>query len=224
MMPMPIIIAPALAATAEQIAELQRIARSTSTAHRQVIQAKGLLWAIEGVANEEIARRCEVDSDSVRQWRRRFEQEGVDGVGKIAKGRGRKSWMPEGTVSKVLYLTLAEEPEDTSTHWSTRTLGKQVGVSKDSVAKIWRDYKLKPWQQDRFKLSNDPRFEEKVVDVVGLYVDPLKRRLCSASTRKPSARPSTALNLHFPCVREGSEPSPTTTSATGPPICLPRST
>jgi transposase len=169
---MPIIIPPPLPVTDEQFAELQRIARSTSAPHRQVIQAKALLWAAEGVANEEIARRCGVDSDAVRSCRRRFEQEGVDGVGKIAKGRGRKSWLPEGTVSKVLYLTLAEEPEDTSTHWSTRSLGKQVGVSKDSVAKIWRDYNLKPWMQDRFKISNDPRFEEKLVDVVALYVDP----------------------------------------------------
>lgn len=169
---MPIIIAAPLAASDEQVSELQRIARSTSAPHRQVIQAKGLLWAAEGLANEEIARRCEVDSDSVRKWRRRFEQEGVDGVGRIAKGRGRKSWLPEGTVSRVLHLTLAEDPDDTSTHWTTRTLGKQVGVSKDSIAKIWRDYKLQPWKQDRFKLSNDPHFEQKVVDVVGLYVDP----------------------------------------------------
>jgi len=169
---MPIIIAPPLPATNEQIAELERIARSTSLPHRQVIQAKGLLWATEGVANEEIARRCEVDSDSVRKWRGRFEQQGSEGVGKIAKGRGRKSWLPEGTVPKVLFLTLSEEPEDTSTHWSTRTLAKEVGVSKDSVAKIWRDHKLKPWKQERFKISNDPQFEEKLVDVVALYRDP----------------------------------------------------
>jgi len=78
------------------------MARSTSLPHRTVRQAKALLWAADGVANEEIARRSEVDADAVRRWRRRFEERGVDGVGVIAKGRGRKSWLPEGTVAEVV--------------------------------------------------------------------------------------------------------------------------
>lgn len=113
------------------------MARSTSAPHRQVIQAKGLLWAAKGVANEEIARRCGVDSDSVRAWRRRFEEKGVAGVVKIGPGRGRKSWLPEGTVGEVIRLTLAEECDDTSTHWTTQARGA-VGVGKDTVARIWR--------------------------------------------------------------------------------------
>ena len=89
--------AAALEMTADQRAALERIARSSVLPHRQVVQARALLWAADGVANEEIARRSGVDADAVRRWRRRFAETGVDGVGVIAKGRGRKSWLPAGT-------------------------------------------------------------------------------------------------------------------------------
>ena len=128
-----------------------------------------------GFANEEIARRCGVDSDAVRRWRRRFSELGVAGVGVIAKGRGRRSWLPEGTVAEVVRVTLEETPDDTSTHWTTRSLAKRFGIGKDTVARIWQDHHLQPWKVDTFKISTDPRFEEKLVDVVGLYLDPPER-------------------------------------------------
>ena len=74
-------------------------------------------------------------------------------------------------MAEVVRYTLNEKPDDTSTHWTTRTLAKKLGVGKDTVARIWRDHELKPWKVDAFELSNDPRFEEKLVDVVGLYLD-----------------------------------------------------
>lgn len=154
---------------------LRRMARSTSQPHRKVTQAKALLWAADGMANEEIARRCAVDSDAVRRWRRRFLEGGVDGVGVIAHGRGRKSWLKEGTVAEVIRVTLEETPDDTSTHWTTRTLAERLGISKDTVARIWRNHNLKPWRVDTFKISNDPDFEAKLVDVVGLYMNPPER-------------------------------------------------
>ena len=162
-------------ATVEQRAELERMAASTSLPHRQVVQARGLLWACEGVANDEIGRRCGVDSDAVRRWRSRFVSEGTEGVGRIAKGRGRKPSLPAGTVEEVLRLTHKERPTDGSTHWSTRTMAARVGIGKDSVAKIWADHNLKPWKVETFKVSNDPRFEEKLVDVVGVYLNPPAR-------------------------------------------------
>ena len=113
----------ALPVSDAQRAELERMAASTSLPHRQVIQARGLLWACEGIANDEIGRRCGVDSDAVRRWRSRFIAEGIDGVGTIAKGRGRKPSLPAGTVAEVLRLTHQELPADGSTHWSTRTMG-----------------------------------------------------------------------------------------------------
>jgi transposase len=155
--------------------ELERMARSTSLPHRSVREAKALLWAADGVANEEIARRSDVDADTVRRWRRRYDERGVAGVGVIAKGRGRRSWLPEGTVAEVVRLTMTTVPPDGSTQWSTRTLGEYLGVGKDTVARIWRDHNLKPWQVSTFKVSNDPHFEDKLVDVVGLYMNPPER-------------------------------------------------
>ena len=140
-----------------------------------MVQAQGLLLGGDGVANEEIARRCGVDSDTVRRWRDRFAEQGLDGVGSIAKGRGRKPWLPAGTVEEVVRLTHGERPPDGSTHWRTRTLAARMGIGKDTVARIWADHDLKPWQVDTFKVSNDPQFEEKLVDVVGLYLNPPAR-------------------------------------------------
>jgi len=141
------------------------------------VQARALLLAGDGISNQEIARRSGVDSDAVRRWRARFAEKGVEGVGVIAKGRGRKSWLPAGTVAEVLRMTQHEKPEDGSTQWSTRTLAAKLGIGKDAIARIWSDHNLKPWRFETFKISNDPRFEEKLVDVVGLYMNPPKRAM-----------------------------------------------
>src|SRR6266508_985398 len=165
---MPILTAVPLAVNDEQRSALERMARSTSLPHRQVTQAKALLLAADGVATNEVARRCGTSAESVRAWRRRFEREGVEGV-------GRKSWLPAGTVAEVVRVTREESPDDTSTHWTTRSLAARLGIGKDTVARVWRDHHLKPWRVETFKLSNDPRFEEKLVDVVGLYLNPPER-------------------------------------------------
>src|SRR5271168_2603822 len=167
--------APPLAMTDEQRAVLDKMARSTTLGHRKVVQAKALLLAADGVGTNEVARRCHTSNESVRAWRRRFEAEGVEGVGRIAKGRGRRSWLPEGTVSCVVHDTLHELPDDGSTHWTTRLMAKRFGIGKDTVARIWQNHNLKPWKVDAFKLSNDPDFEAKLVDVVGLYLNPPER-------------------------------------------------
>jgi transposase len=161
--------------TDDQRAELVRMGNSSVLPHRKVVQARGLLLAGDGVANQEIARRFGVDADTVRRWRARFAEQGPAGVGVIAKGRGRKSSLPPGTVAEVVRLTMHEVPADGATQWSTRSLAARVGIGKDAVAQIWADHGLKPWKVDTFKLSNDPRFEDKLVDVVGLYVNPPAR-------------------------------------------------
>ncbi len=169
---MPTMIAPPLVVTAVQRDALEVMARSSVLPHRQVIQARGLLLAADGVANEEIARRCSTKADTVRRWRARFEEAGVEGVGRIAPGRGRKSWLAEGTVEAVVADTLRAVPDDGSTHWTTRLMAARHGIGKDTVARIWRDHGLKPWKVEGFKFSNDPDFEAKLVDVVGLYMNP----------------------------------------------------
>lgn len=75
----------------------------------------------------------------------------------------------------MVRVTQHEDPDDGATQWTTRSLAARFGLSKDTVAKIWRDHNLKPWKTDTFKISNDPRFEEKLTDVVGLYMDPPAR-------------------------------------------------
>jgi transposase len=167
--------APALPLTDEQRTTLERIARSSSARHRTVQQAQALLLAAEGVANYEIARRVGVSANSVRTWRARFAERGLADFGRIAPGRGRKSWIPDGTVAAVVHDTLHAQPDDGSTHWTTRLMATRHGIGKDTVARIWRDHNLKPWKVDRFKVSTDPHFEDKLVDVVGLYLDPPQR-------------------------------------------------
>ena len=78
-------------------------------------------------------------------------------------------------MAEVVRVTRKERPDDGSTHWTTRTLAARFGIGKDTVARIWRDHDLKPWRVETFKVSNDPRFEEKLVDVVGLYLNPPER-------------------------------------------------
>ncbi|MPZ74176.1 MAG: IS630 family transposase [Nitriliruptorales bacterium] len=172
---MPIAIAPPLSMTDEQRGELEVMARSSSLPHRTVVQAKGLLLAGDGVANEEIARRCETTPDTVRRWRARFARDGVEGVGVIAAGRGRKPSIPAEVVEAIVADTLHTRPEDGATHWTTRSLADRHGVSKDMVARIWKARNLKPWQVATFKLSADPDFEAKLVDIVGLYLHPPQR-------------------------------------------------
>ena len=136
-MPSPL-AAPPLAVTTEQRAALLRLSRSSSLPHRTVKQARALLLCADGESIYEGARRVQVLSISVRQWRRRFEEDGVDGIGVVAPGRGRTSWLPDGTVAAVVELTMNTLPDDGSTHWSTRTMAERMGISKDSVARIWR--------------------------------------------------------------------------------------
>lgn len=164
-----------------------RLGLADRDAHRKVVQACALLWAGDGLGNEEIARRSSVDADAVRRWRARFTEKGVDGVGVIAKGRGRKSSLPPGTVAEVLRITQHEKPDDGSTHWSTRTLAQKLGIGKDAVARIWADHNLKPWKLDTLKISNDPHFEAKLVDLVGLYMDPPEGAVVFRTTRRPRA-------------------------------------
>jgi transposase len=180
-----VLAAPPLRVAEDQHVELERIARSSSMPHRSVIQAKALLMSADGVAIYEVARRLKVASNSVRSWRRRFETDGVDGVGRIAKGRGRRSWLPEGTVAELVRVTLEEVPDDGSTLWSTRTLGQRMGVGKDTVARIWKDHNIKPWRTETFKISTDPDFEASSSTSSGSILTRPNGPSSSASTRRP---------------------------------------
>jgi transposase len=164
--------AEALVLTDEQRGGLERLARSHRAPVREVRQAKALLWAAEGVSNADIARRCGSTTKSVRRWRSRFCADGLASVGRIRPGRGRPAEIDASVVAAIVHDTLHAVPDDGSVAWSTRTLGARHGVGKDTVARIWRSRGLRPWKVDTFKLSSDPHFETKLVDVVGLYLNP----------------------------------------------------
>ena len=181
---MPIRTSPALVVDAVGRAALERLSRSTSAPARVVIEARGLLLAADGVSTRQVAKVLGVSPDRVRRWRVAFQRDGVAGVGRIAAGRGRKRSLPAGTVAEIVRLTLNDRPADGSTHWSTRSLAARVGVAPATVQRVWRDHGLRPWRVDTFKLSNDPRFEEKLVDVVGLYLNPPERAVVFAFDEK----------------------------------------
>src|SRR5947207_8910808 len=130
-------VAAALKVTRGERRELARMARSHTLPHRVVVQARGLLLAAQGVANNQIARECGTTADTVRRWRARFEIDGIDAVGSIAPGRGRKPEIPQEAVDAIVDDTLHTIPDDESTCWSTRTMGERHGVGKDTVARIW---------------------------------------------------------------------------------------
>lgn len=130
-----------------------------------------MLLAADGVANTQIAEGLAVSRSTVIGWRRQFPEDGVKGVGKVRPGRGRKPTIAQETIEKVVRETQHSTPPD-ATHWSLRSMAKHSGLSKSKVHLIWRARGLKPHLVETFKISNDKHFEEKLVDVVGLYLDP----------------------------------------------------
>lgn len=150
---------------------LEALARSGVAAYRDVERARALLLAADGVATTKIAASVGVSATSVATWRERFLEEGLVGFGVVRAGRGRKPSIDATKVGEIVHATLHEVPEG-ETHWSCRTMAKAHGVSSATVQRIWAARGLKPHRVTTFKLSNDPRFEEKLVDVVGLYLNP----------------------------------------------------
>ena len=157
--------------TAAERETLETLQRSRTAPHQQVLRAKALLMAADGVANTRIAEDVGVTPVTVRAWRQRFGEDGLAGLEKIRKGRGRKPSIPEETIAAIVRLTTTTTPEG-ATHWSCRTMAKRVGVSSATVQRIWSDLGLQPHRIDTFKVSNDPLFDEKLIDVVGLYLNP----------------------------------------------------
>lgn len=163
--------APPLAVSDEQRVVLSRIAKSQAAAHREVLRAKVLLDASDGVGNKTIAETHGTSPVTVRTWRKAFEADGLANWGKVAPGRGRRPTISAEKVAEIVQLTSRTTPKG-QTHWSCRSMAKRVGVSPASVQRIWTELGIKPHRVDEFKVSNDPQFAEKVVDVVGLYLSP----------------------------------------------------
>jgi transposase len=152
-----------------------------------VQRAEALLLAADGVANTRIAEQVGVNPSTVRAWRTRFAEEGLAKLGRVRAGRGRKSTIAQDTIEEIVELTRNSKPAG-QTHWSCRTMAARVGVSSATVQRVWAARGLKPHLVKTFKLSNDPRFEEKLIDVVGLYVNPPDNALVLCLDEKSSVQ------------------------------------
>ncbi|MGH9091798.1 MAG: IS630 family transposase [Acidimicrobiales bacterium] len=150
---------------------LETLARSQTAPHREVVRAKALLLAAQGVANTAIAKEIGVSPSSVVSWRDRFAQDGIAKLCKVRPGRGRKPEIPAEKIDEIVRLTRETKPAG-ETHWSCRSMAEATGVSPATVQRVWSARGLKPHLVKTFKLSNDKRFEEKLVDVVGVYMSP----------------------------------------------------
>jgi transposase len=127
--------------------------------------------ASDGFANTRIAREVGVSATTVMNWRERFARDGLKRFSSVRPGRGRKPSIPAAKIEEIVLATVLETPPG-ETHWSCRTMAARAGVSPATVQRIWAARGLQPHRVQTFKLSNDPRFEEKLVDVVGLYLNP----------------------------------------------------
>ena len=162
---------PALRLSEEQREVLQRLSGSRIAAHRDVQCARVLLLAAGGQASTRIAAQVGLSPATVTSGRRRFAQEGLKALSGVKTGRGRKPSIPPEKVAEIVRATLHDEPLG-QTHWSCRSMAKVQGVSPATVQRIWSARGLKPHRVETFKLSGDRRFEEKLIDVVGLYLNP----------------------------------------------------
>lgn len=163
--------APALSATTDQITELTRLSRSRTSPQRVVQRAKIILLAARGVGNAVIARELRITRPTVLTWRARFSRHGVTGILKDAPRPGRKPRISAEKRAAILRGATREKPKD-ATHWSTRTLARRHAVSHMSVHRLLREHDLKPHLTRKFKVSRDPNFESKVIDIIGLYRNP----------------------------------------------------
>ncbi|MGH7929076.1 MAG: IS630 family transposase [Candidatus Binatia bacterium] len=150
---------------------LERLSRSRSTSVRLAERSQIVLLAAEGKMNGEIAEELGISRQKAGRWRDRYHQYGLAGIEKDAPRPGRKKKISARTVNKVIKLTTQEKPKN-ATHWSRQLMAERMKISDSAVGRIWRAHGLKPHRVTGFKLSNDKHFQEKLEDVVGLYLSP----------------------------------------------------
>jgi transposase len=164
-------VAQAIVISDEDRRTLQRWARGRRAAARLVLRAKIVLLAAAGKLNQDIAAELGTGMKTVCLWRNRFAKSGLAGIEKDAPRGGRPATARAEVAAEIVRMTTTEKPP-AATHWSTRTLAAELGTSPAMVQRVWKAHRLQPHRVKTFKLSNDPQFAEKLVDVVGLYLNP----------------------------------------------------
>ena len=151
--------------------QIQRWASAHGTPQQVALRCEIVLAAAEGQSDVAIAEQLSVNRKTVILWRTRFTERRLEGLWEVAPGRGRKPTYDIGKIAAVVNATLQTKPEG-MTHWSCRTMAQHQGISKSTISTIWQAHNLKPHRVETFKLSRDPKFLEKLTDVVGLYLNP----------------------------------------------------
>ena len=159
--------------SAEEREELERWARRPTTANALASRARIVLGCAAGGSDVAVAARLGASRNTVGRWRRRYLAHGLDGLLDEPRPGAPRS-ITDAQVEEVIVRTLETKPKD-ATHWSTRSMATQVGLSQTAVSRIWRAFGLQPHRTETWKLSKDPLFIEKVRDVVGLYLAPPER-------------------------------------------------
>ena len=165
---MPPNVAVAIALSDAERDQLEAWTRRRTSAQALAQRARIVLAAAEGLKNTEIAERLDIDHATVRKWRNRFGELRLDGLTDEPRP-GRPRTISDAQVEEVIVRTLETAPKD-ATHWSTRSMAREVGLTQTAVSRIWRAFGLQPHRTETWKLSRDPLFIDKVRDVVGLYL------------------------------------------------------
>lgn len=166
-------VAPEVVLTEDERVELTKLAHSRLTSVRLAQRARIVLLAAEGMQNQEIAEQLDIGRIQVARWRGRYAQLRLAG---IERDLPRGAPPPKVDVARLVELTTQSKPK-AATHWSTRTMAAELGVSSSSVSRHWRATGLKPHIVRGFKVSRDPNFVEKLEDIVGLYMSPPEHAL-----------------------------------------------
>ena len=193
-------IAPEIVLTNKEHRKLLSLSRARRQPMRLVQRSKIVLLAAKGLENREIARRLNVGNDLVSRWRRRFAIARLAGIEKDAPRPGRTPSIAPDLVEKIVSKTTQEKPAS-ATHWSQRSMAKAVGVSPATIARVWHSHGLRPHLSETFKLSNDPRFTEKLRDVVGLYLNPPEHAIVLCADEKSQIQALDRTQLGLPLKR-----------------------
>lgn len=164
---------------------LQKLKRGRKVSVRLVQRVRIVLMAAEGNMNKSIAAKLGIGRRTVSRWRERFALHGLAGIEKDAPRGGRKPTARNKIAQLIIKKTTQERPQN-ATHWSTRTLARELGTNHSMVHRIWRANGLKPHLMKTFKVSNDPNFAEKLIDIVGLYLNPPDHVLVLCADEKSS--------------------------------------
>ena len=156
-------------------AQLLRWSRRAKSAQALALRSRIVLACADGLDNKQVAAKLGIVPATVGKWRRRFVERRMDGLLDEPRPGGPRSISDE-QIEAVIVATLERTPKD-ATHWSRASMAAETGLSRSTIGRIWREFRLKPHLVETFKLSSDPLFIEKVRDVVGLYLDPPERAL-----------------------------------------------